>query len=243
MKKGWESTKGFGLIELAIVVTVISFVASGILVGRHLVRHAQVLAVISQVKGFQTAINAFKIQYDYLPGDFPLATSYWGDATENGDGDGIIQEIGFSSGNEGTRAWQHLALAGILPASFSGSGKQVESVTIPVSKLDGGGFYFRARPKNVLHSGIDKPFIEWGTCKPGTTVECDGGIITPEEAQMLDRKMDDGFATSGVVFGYNGFPEAKYPHCSGNWDTPVGSVDYQMQYKSDRHCRMDFWLF
>lgn len=231
---------GFTLIELSIVVLFIAAITSSIVVGRSLMHQAQIRAVANQVKGFQTAIYAFKLQYHSLPGDFPQATQYWDD-TEDGNGNSIIEEVGWSPGNEGTRAWQHLVLAEILPGGYQGVGTQKEGANIPASKLDGGGFYFRSRPKDLLHSGIDKPFIEWGGCQEENVQECHGGIITPDEAAMLDRKMDDGYATTGAVFGYHGYPENQYPHCSGSWTSPKGSVDYQFGQK-DKDCRMDFWL-
>ena len=62
---------GFTLIELSIVLIIIGLITGGILVGRDLVHAAEIRATISQEQRYNTAVNTFKLQYGYLPGDMP----------------------------------------------------------------------------------------------------------------------------------------------------------------------------
>lgn len=86
---------GFTLIELSIVMIVIGLIAGGILVGRDLIRVAEIRATVTQFEQFNTAVNTFKTKYNCLPGDCASAASW--DLTPNdpsgvyaGNGDGII---------------------------------------------------------------------------------------------------------------------------------------------------------
>jgi len=62
---------GFTLVELSIVLVIIGLLVSGVLMGRDLIRAAEIRAGISQIEKYNVAINAFKLKYDCLPGDCP----------------------------------------------------------------------------------------------------------------------------------------------------------------------------
>ncbi len=129
--------KGFTLVELAIVMTIIGLLIGGILKGQELLENARVTSTIAQVKSYDAAITAFRDIYDYLPGDLPNAgdkisgcnescTPYM-DASSTGGtaGDGLVgfniagvecidgpgnQRVQLSrdSGDEGYLMWVHL---------------------------------------------------------------------------------------------------------------------------------------
>ena len=61
--------KGFTLVELAIVMTIIGLLIGGILKGQELLENARVTSTIAQVKSFDAAITGFRDIYDGLPGD------------------------------------------------------------------------------------------------------------------------------------------------------------------------------
>jgi prepilin-type N-terminal cleavage/methylation domain-containing protein len=140
-----SSKRGFTLIEMSVVVILIALIVGGIIMARSLIRNAEIRSVLSDVEQIQSAIYGFKQKYDYLPGDFPRAESYWGadsacpiavtnlvqkTATCNGNGDGRLDTVGWDGGGanptastfqqEPFRLWQHLANASLFRGTYTG---------------------------------------------------------------------------------------------------------------------------
>jgi prepilin-type N-terminal cleavage/methylation domain-containing protein len=109
---------GFTLVELSIVLMIIGLLVSGILVGKDMIRAAELRSITSEKDQIQTAVNLFKNKYLGLPGDLSNATDFWGTMptgtcsntaagasggtgtqTCNGDGDGIIDLSFVANGN------------------------------------------------------------------------------------------------------------------------------------------------
>jgi len=137
---------GFTLIEMAIVLTIISLVVSGIFIGQSLVRDSQLRAVATETARYIQAVSTFRDKELALPGDFSGATALWGStdnvipsdagcisiagqgsstvttATCDGNGDGRIttQGAGTTTQYEQFRAWQHLANTGLIDGKYSG---------------------------------------------------------------------------------------------------------------------------
>lgn len=148
---------GFTLIELSIVLVIIGLITAGVLVGKDLIRQAELRSVITDFERYNTAVNAFKAKYNCLPGDCPYATDFFGTQTGgggcpyptvesgtgnpltcNGNGSGSIwgsSETGFFL-QERVRFWQHLAAAGLI-RSYSGVGNTSMGENINVQ-----AFYF-----------------------------------------------------------------------------------------------------
>ena len=61
--------KGFTLIELSIVLVIIGLIVGGVLVGQDLIKAAEIRATVSQVEGYNSAVNTFRLKYNGLPGD------------------------------------------------------------------------------------------------------------------------------------------------------------------------------
>lgn len=118
-----QSTRGFTLIEMSVVLVIIGLIVGGILVGQNLIRAAQVRGAISELDKIKVAVTTFRTKYDCLPGDcgnitmfFPQDTSCpntTGSAsattTCNGNGNGSID-----SQTEADFFFQHLSLAGMI---------------------------------------------------------------------------------------------------------------------------------
>jgi prepilin-type N-terminal cleavage/methylation domain-containing protein len=64
-----RKSKGFTLIELAMVLVIIGLIVGGVLVGRDLIKAAEVRSQISQLIQYNTAVRTFQLKYNGLPGD------------------------------------------------------------------------------------------------------------------------------------------------------------------------------
>lgn len=68
--------------------------------------------------------------------------------------------------------------------------------------------------------------------------------LTVQEAFNLDKKVDDGVANTGKLFGLDdSFPDVAAGACSAA-DNSVGGADYNTSNLGDDtpYCRMQFWL-
>lgn len=173
------SRKGFTLIELAIVLVIIGLVLGGILVGKDLIRAAEMRSMFKDIDKIKAAAQTFRLKYNCLPGDCPNATQFWGtDAscpstpsnvtpkleTCNGDGDG---RIGHYPGawsyytQEVFRFWQQLGNAELIEGKYSGTpasgdavfGTVVSGTTVPKASFDNSiGYFVKYLDKSLTDS-------------------------------------------------------------------------------------------
>jgi prepilin-type N-terminal cleavage/methylation domain-containing protein len=71
----------FTLIEMSIVLVIIGLITGGILLDRALIDAARVRSTISDLEKYKSAVSAFKLKYNCLPGDCPNATDFFGQLT------------------------------------------------------------------------------------------------------------------------------------------------------------------
>jgi len=139
--------KGFTLVELAIVLTIIGLLIGGILKGQQLIQNARITSTISQINAIESATTTFRDTYGAMPGDILGAPSRIPDCSNCGlavaatAGDGIVgdplwdgttfQSASFAGGaaagtmaNETVLFWIELSkaglLAGIMPDGING---------------------------------------------------------------------------------------------------------------------------
>ncbi len=115
-------SRGFTLIEIAIVLAVITLIAAAVLTsGGGLFGRTGTTALLANIKDLAAASREFKTRYSYFPGDLPNADKY---ITANGEislgciypyvsngpvGDGIV-----NTETESDCALEHLIKAGML---------------------------------------------------------------------------------------------------------------------------------
>lgn len=138
---------GFTLIELSITLVIIGLIVGGVLVGRDLIKAAEIRGEVTQIEQINSAVNTFRLKYNCLPGDCNNVTQFFGATSQpekvtNGDGDGMI--CGYCStpnqdwnwgGTEWLTAYDHLAAAGLINL-----GQYDETVSASVYGYPGIGF-------------------------------------------------------------------------------------------------------
>lgn len=209
------SVRGFTLIEMSVVLTIIGLIIGAVIAGQMIVKQSKIRNTLSTIQQVTASVNTFKQKYGQLPGDLDNATSYWGTnpdcdglrtgtATCDGDSDGTI--LG-DSNIEVHLFWQHLDNAALISQHFRGN--------IGVGNYE----------ENELKTAIDGLFL---SVYP-TITYIDPSIITtrkhcfilggpqgddnlalvpaisPTDAKTMDQKVDDGKPKSGIVSTEVGF--------------------------------------
>src|ERR1700675_1827337 len=112
-------TRGFTLIEIAIVLVIIGLLLGGVLKGQELITGARVRNLISQQDGIKAAFFGFQDRYRALPGDYAAASTNINGVSINGDGNGQIQAANAAGTVEAILAWNHLSAAGFINGSYT----------------------------------------------------------------------------------------------------------------------------
>jgi prepilin-type N-terminal cleavage/methylation domain-containing protein len=208
---------GFTLVELSIVIVVIGLIIGAVTAGSSLLRMAGLRAVVSELNGFKTAINTFKLQYNALPGDFNSAYSYWGASCAgsagacNGNNNRLVWQSDIVGRQESYTAWKHMALAGIIPGTYSGNSlkggyEPTAGLNVPASRLSNGVWWIDYSaawyPGNVDSLLSPKSVLSIGAIRPSSYNEYP--LLTPTEASSIDTKIDDGVPYLGQALGLVG---------------------------------------
>lgn len=199
-----RNNKGFTLVELSIVIVIIGLIIAGVTAGQSLVRMAKLRGTINEINQYITSINTFRLQYNALPGDMKNATSYWPNASpaaQNGNGDGFAGTASISSNKEAVSIWQHLALANLIPGSYTG--------------LYGTGIVIGTNAPKTFYSNATTYWAQssnmWGTYNTSNSI-CLSGLtnngsddyqVQVNDAYNIDSKIDDGLPLFGNVIGWN----------------------------------------
>lgn len=222
MRSGF-SQAGFTLVELAIVLLCLGIVGAAVLKGQSMIRQSRIASTIAQVQSFEQAFKVFQESYRFIPGDMPAAQAVLpgcttGTSCVNGNGDTFIgndarhafEAIDTSSLSENVQAWKHLALVGLITGVDATSNSNGWGASHPGS-LFGGGFHLYD-----IKSSSQAIYWADAVMYSGRMLtlqrRADGGrgglhgarIMTPANASLIDRKIDDGQADSGFVKASSG---------------------------------------
>lgn len=224
-----NNSKGFTLVELAIVMIIIGLLIGGVLKGQQLIENAKVTAAITQMKGFQAALYSFRDAYGALPGDMANASARLsGCATGNtnncvsGNGNAIVGSLATNiqvfnaNQDESQQFWKHLALAdlitGVDPTNDPADAAWGE--TYPSSSLRGGYHIFYG---NDTANNISGLVLRMQNNVSGAVLTGQGNKpLSPFQAFQIDTKMDDGIPITGVIRGDD---------AAGNSDCDGGGIN------------------
>ncbi len=198
--------KAFSLIELSFVIALMGLFAVSVVAANNFIEQIKLSSFIKQVNGYKSSIKLFKLTYNSLPGDFPKASSIINNNASDGNGDGVIDW-----NDENYYAWNHLSSVEYIKNDFSGvatSGIAVINDNVPealISKAVGyslafvngsesGYGYVAGESRNVLVVARECP-----TCSNFRSVG--KNFLTTIEAYKIDKKFDDSYAKTGLIYG------------------------------------------
>lgn len=186
-------SKGFTLIEIAIVLVIIGLLLGGVLKGQELITSARVRNMISTQDGVKAAYFGFLDRFRALPGDYTQATTnISGMSTDgNGNGNGRIELAGAVVNNskpeEHILVWEHLSKAGFINGTYTFAGT-ASATTSPTNPY---GIYMQVIYDGVYGDGTTAvPLALRHNIKTGSQVPVE--IIVE-----VDRKIDDGAPNTG----------------------------------------------
>lgn len=238
-----KASQGFTLVELAIVMVIIGLLIGGILKGGELIASAKVNKTISMINGYNGALQTYLGKYNAIPGDHLTATIQVPNCNNpayfcaNGDGNRVIASAGFGAdpynwqsrmalnadpiSQEATQLWKHLALADIISGIETNANPTEPEWgrTHPASPL-GGGFEIYYDGRTTIGGGAGGSVGSINVLRLSRTGIYSGAwenLLTPRDAGMLDRKMDDGAPNTGyVVMNYGSTTDRCKVNVSGS---------------------------
>jgi prepilin-type N-terminal cleavage/methylation domain-containing protein len=224
-----QSQRGFTLLELAVVLTIIGLIMGSILIGQTMIRSSELNSIISDRSQYMASLANFRMRYHATPGDMNNATMFWGTASScpggiapgtcNGNNNGRVQLGGaWTSPGEQYRLWEHMSLAEMIPGKYTGVPASNSDVlltfaegTMPRSRT-GGNFSIEYRQYTT---GEAKNRLVLYGLHPNT------GNLSPDDASYLDGKLDDGLPSRGILRSYG-------PTSSNCITTISGNEVYQL---------------
>ncbi|MEN9587664.1 MAG: hypothetical protein RIT15_1239 [Pseudomonadota bacterium] len=210
MKK--NISRGFNLVEIAIVLVVFTLVITGVLRGQELINSAKARNLIDQKSSFQTAFIAFSNRYKLMAGDLTAAQASFvannivkasacgGDGVVNFDASNSLA----CSSAESVIVFQNLAATSLLSCAncmtvgVNGASPNVAATTgntfinsysqslqfglVAASNASTGGYWLDPNP----------------TLMPAKNILSTGSKVTAAILQQVDQKADDGSPHSGL---------------------------------------------
>jgi prepilin-type N-terminal cleavage/methylation domain-containing protein len=219
--KDHNSKSAFTLVELAIVLVIVGLITVGVVGGQSIIYTANVNSTIAQMRGYNTALNAFKLEFGGIPGDFKEAEEYEIHTDQNGDVNTCVTSTGSGTNGNGD---------GVLQSRTNPVFRYYGEVGNFFPHLQNAGLINEAMRVETLSCnntderqvGDDYPAIDIGTSiialsndkkiayvigalrESGTSINIQGTVsfaneLKPKESSDLDKKLDDGNPARGFI--------------------------------------------
>lgn len=191
--------RGFSLIDLLMGLVILVIVLSAVFVVRQIIINSRVHALVADFDRVRSATNTYQDRFSHWPGDDPEAQKRWQGSVPSGDGDGVISgswdrphsELEGEDHQETQLFWFHLRAASL----FSGDALGLKAFRLPGNTVGG---IVGVQQSNF---GLEGPVV----CMSG---------INSDNAQALDKLMDDGDINTGKVranlVAHAPFPSQQY---------------------------------
>jgi prepilin-type N-terminal cleavage/methylation domain-containing protein len=222
---------GFTLIEISIVLIIIGLISAGVLVGRDLIRASEIRATISQKLRYDTAVNAFRDKYNGLPGDLTAEQAdafgffFFDDSPQTGfgDGNGLLENgqwagtgmFPLAQTGEVMLFWRHLSEAQLIDGLYGQTIDPVTGDSATAPDLNVGRHLPRSKLSTVSYFSVTKQDgLNYYRLTKTTMIGVGGATsygaaLTPQDAYMIDVKIDNGKPNTGAVTNLGG------PGCGG----------------------------
>lgn len=230
--------KGTSLVELAIAITIIGLLIAGTLGGVSLVKASKLRRVATEFTNYKTAVDTFVKEYQYLPGDLPIASSYWSGA-HDGNGNSLVDGEGGTTNLEHLYVWEHLAKAEMIPGSYSGALTGGKAYVVGTSSPNSDGsedltYSFFSLSTATIYSTTGDHFRLTLPTADATANPWGGGMMG-KDAYAIDSKMDDGKASSGMFYAWK-------PSGTGCTDaaSTAASANYDLN-STVKSCNLTYW--
>lgn len=198
----------FTLVEISIVIIIIGLLLGGVLGAQSLIKSAKRQSLIKDFRSYETAVRAFLLEYDAIPGDMNNAEDYWGtetvqggDGTINGNGNKEIGVSAFGNEQERQRSWEHLSLAEVVNNVYQGYSNPsnpytIPGVTNPSFDLSNKGVLLLQHTYSSVNPSFNlstNNFVIWVYGSDNNSA------LLTQDAHWIDNKLDDSDPTLGYI--------------------------------------------
>lgn len=188
----------FNLLDLGLIIIILSIILAFTLNFKITREYSEMKAAIVDIQNYTSAIKGFKRKYGYLPGDIKKTQIF--ELSQNdtdGNQNGLIEDLNQQNGISGENIrmdgevlnfWLHLYNSKFL--------KESKNVFPYINFLKTSIVIFTDEENNYYHLGVNGV----NKIKEIETVN----NLTPNQAYLIDRKLDDELPISGNIFVYSG---------------------------------------
>ena len=131
----------------------------------------------------------------------------------------------------------HLFLAGMSDYKTTGVGSNNTTETTPTGPYDSSTYVLENHNPFSLRSDNYLNFTRYDPVGDNSWE----GIMTVASTQMVDKKLDDGVANSGNLYGFTGNNETNDDDCSAKKATANGA-DYNLDSTAKKPCALAYVL-